>query len=188
MAQAGKAFAMRPAVLAPLLKDKQAAAALAAYFDVELAVAPHECDAEVVSEGEETGEEAEEEEEEGGAAKLHRLGPAPRRPARARSRRARAPSSQVWCFLCGWLRRALGHADGSAVRARYSSHLDNLAAFCTTTHDARVFGPRGLLREFPVLWRSREAQNLAASPTDAFSRLARALALAMDSRPTLQLE
>ena len=66
MAQAGKAFAMRPAVLAPLLKDKQAAAALAAYFDVELAVAPHECDAEVVSEGEETGEEAEEEEEEGG--------------------------------------------------------------------------------------------------------------------------
>ena len=124
----------------------------------------------------------------GGAAKLHRLGPAPRRPARARSRRARAPSSQVWCFLCGWLRRALGHADGSAVRARYYSHLDNLAAFCTTTHDARVFGPRGLLREFPVLWRSREAQNLAASPTDAFSRLARALALAMDSRPTLQLE
>ena len=66
MAQAGKAFAMRPAVLAPLLKDKQAAAALAAYFDVELAVAPHECDAEVVSEGEEAGEEAEEAEEEGG--------------------------------------------------------------------------------------------------------------------------
>ena len=67
MAQAGKAFAMRPAVLAPLLKDKQAAAALASDFDVELeSVAPHECDAEVVSEGEEAGEEAEEEEEEGG--------------------------------------------------------------------------------------------------------------------------
>ena len=46
MAQAGKAFAMRPAVLAPLLTDKQAAAALAADFDVELAVALHECDAE----------------------------------------------------------------------------------------------------------------------------------------------
>ena len=45
--------------------------------------------------------------------------------------------------------------------------------FCTTTHDARVFGPCGLLREFPVLWRSREAQNLAASPTDAFSRTPR---------------
>ena len=62
----GEAFAIRPAVLSRLLGDKQAAAALAADSDEELAVAPHECDAEVVSEGEEAGEEAEEAEEEGG--------------------------------------------------------------------------------------------------------------------------
>ena len=55
----GEAFAIRPAVLSRLLGDKQAAAALAADSDEELAVAPHECDAEAVSEGEEAGEEAE---------------------------------------------------------------------------------------------------------------------------------
>ena len=43
IAKVGKAFAMRPALLAPLLKEKQAAAALAADSDDELAVAPHPC-------------------------------------------------------------------------------------------------------------------------------------------------
>ena len=63
----GEAFAIRPAVLSRLLGDKQAAAALAADFDVELAVAPHECDAEGGvggRGGRRVG--AEEEEEEGG--------------------------------------------------------------------------------------------------------------------------
>ena len=66
MAKVGKAFAMRSALLAPLLKDTQVAAALAADSDEELAVAPHECDADVLSEGEEAEEAVEEGGDDGG--------------------------------------------------------------------------------------------------------------------------
>ena len=111
MAQVGKAFAMRPAVLAPLLKDKQAAASLAADSDDELGVAPHPCDADVVSEGEEAGEEAEEGEEEGGDDGGVTEG-------------AAAIANQPWCgFAAAAIKERAAQLHGTTTTARAKNYV-----------------------------------------------------------------